>query len=1130
MLVALGWTAPHVGVFGATSSVINPSSGGVNISTGLGSDGSYSCSLCRQNVPESFSSDSPAGQSQGHRLAGLELSTVNNQDYPVENQPSAIYDEQLGLTFTQNFTSMAYNVTAVAQSDSNGYGPGYDLDGLTDTGYWYQVGLSWHWPNLVGGYASGFSMNYEVFDPSGNSIYPASGVGLSSFSGTVKQGDTVLLNLFFSGGNVVMQAYDYNTGAGAVKMFNQEGSSVFVGLASSPENSNGFFTGLMTEWWHSSAYYGEEANVTYWENDFAKSSAWMWMEEWVPSTGQTLFVASTSGPVVYTVPKTLQYLSSHNATEASDSYLFITGYSPATVNVNYSVQGGGSGYSPPFFIYYSGGIQHIIQLSTNSTTYYMDSGSPWSVNGLLQGSTSIEIWDTQNKTSGTAPTNGTTLNFVYFHQFRVSFLYAVANGGSGYSQPSMNVSEFGSSVSITPGFLAFVDAGSLYSFQNPLPGSYVNERWATKSPTGMVNSSTLFSATYYHQYRLTSGYTTVGGRGPTAPSLALTQFGSAAAVSLSGSPTAYWSDVGQLWSVSNPLQRSSSVQRWYTQDVTSGTVSAAQSVLFTYYDQYYVLFGFNIMNSNQSGYTAPTVSYTKFGSQSQGVANFTDWTDASSSYSFTGLLSGSNSNTRWMATNETSGTVSGSVVVVPYYFQVAWTLAYSVSGGGSPAVPLLSGLQNGVAFSPTITSIPTAYWFDYGSSWSVTNPLSSSNSSERWITSQTDAGAVSGPTTATFQYYHQFDISVGYVINGGGNPTSPLLSGTAFGVSAAFPINATLSSNWLDAGTSFSLPNPLQGSGSSERWYTNSSSSGSVNAAVSMTLVYYHQYTIVYSYSVSGGGNPGSLELNFSSLGSPSTSLIGVTQGTAWADSGSTFSFASVAYASSNERWSVLAQATTGSVSSAVVLSPFYYHQYYVKVLSNSQQGGFVSPLTDWFNSSEQVQLSAASNGGWQFELWNGSGVGSYGGVSNPFTVTVKDPIVESAAFYPGLSVVSSSFGSVSYSSASLAGKVGGASNRTLFVPLGSTVQLAASPAFFLFKFDGWSGATSSSETEVSVVVNSAESVQASFSINWVYTSILIVIILAVILAVIVILWRVVLPRRKAGKHDRVRIDHPKTS
>ncbi|MDG6981515.1 MAG: hypothetical protein JRN51_10450, partial [Nitrososphaerota archaeon] len=57
-------------------------------------------------------------------------------------QPGASpgYDEQIGATFTQDFSTLAFNVTAVGQVDSNGYGPGYLLNGLTAAGYWYQVG------------------------------------------------------------------------------------------------------------------------------------------------------------------------------------------------------------------------------------------------------------------------------------------------------------------------------------------------------------------------------------------------------------------------------------------------------------------------------------------------------------------------------------------------------------------------------------------------------------------------------------------------------------------------------------------------------------------------------------------------------------------------------------------------------------------------------------------------------------------------------------------------------------------------------------------------------------------------------------------------------------------------------
>ena len=66
---------------------------------------------------------------------------------PGASAPSpANYDEQIGITFAQSFNSIAYNVTALAQSDTDGYGPAYLLNGLSDGGYWYQIGISSLWP------------------------------------------------------------------------------------------------------------------------------------------------------------------------------------------------------------------------------------------------------------------------------------------------------------------------------------------------------------------------------------------------------------------------------------------------------------------------------------------------------------------------------------------------------------------------------------------------------------------------------------------------------------------------------------------------------------------------------------------------------------------------------------------------------------------------------------------------------------------------------------------------------------------------------------------------------------------------------------------------------------------------
>jgi len=131
------------------------------------------------------------------------------------NIPPTNFDEQLGMTFTQNFTELSYNVTAVEQQDVYGYGPAYLVNGLTNLGYWYQVGLSWDWPIATGGYFSGFGFNYEVFSPNGTSIFPEDAGGLSNFSGPVNPGDKMSLSLAFDSGEVLMQAFDFQTSSSA---------------------------------------------------------------------------------------------------------------------------------------------------------------------------------------------------------------------------------------------------------------------------------------------------------------------------------------------------------------------------------------------------------------------------------------------------------------------------------------------------------------------------------------------------------------------------------------------------------------------------------------------------------------------------------------------------------------------------------------------------------------------------------------------------------------------------------------------------------------------------------------------------------------------------------------------------
>ncbi len=351
---------------------------------------------------------------------------------PLQSSSDPSYDEQLGTTFTESFTSMLYYVTAVEQTDpTSGVGPAYLLNGLSNTGYWYQVSLAYNWPYTNGGYDAGFHMGYEIFDSNGNSIFPTvCCTGLLTFSGPVNQGDSVALNLYFTNSSqVVMLALDQNTGASASETYSAEGATYFAGSPSSTANSNGFFTGLMTEWYHPAAYYGNERKVTY-SSSLALSSAWMWIDEYSPPCcSNTQFFDSTSSPVSYASnPNQLQEFTSNGATEYGDAFEFVTGQLYYALTINYTVSGGGSGYSPPSFTFSLDGATQSVLLTESLATFQVDAYSTWSVTAALSGSSMTERWAVGSQWSSGVAISSETIVFSYQHQYRL-----FVTGGSGGS-------------------------------------------------------------------------------------------------------------------------------------------------------------------------------------------------------------------------------------------------------------------------------------------------------------------------------------------------------------------------------------------------------------------------------------------------------------------------------------------------------------------------------------------------------------------------------------------------------------------------------------------------------------------------------------------------------------------------
>ena len=208
-------------------------------------------------------------------------------------------------------------------------------------------------------------------------------------------------------------------------------------------------------------------------------------------------------------------------------------------------------------------------------------------------------------------------------------------------------------------------------------------------------------------------------------------------------------------------------------------------------------------------------------------------------------------NVSW--TVSSSGQISSSIT---YYHQYQVSFSYSIIGGGSPSAPTVDYISFGAPQSITLTQATTSFWADSVSSWSVTNPLRGSTNSERWYTNAATSGKISSDTTITLSYYHQFAFNASYSLFEGGTPTAPILTSTQFGSGYVSKLTTIPEVYWFDSGSSWTLTNPLVGSTSTERWYTNAPAYGVVSGPESLGFVYYKQYLVQISSLGSGSTTP----------------------------------------------------------------------------------------------------------------------------------------------------------------------------------------------------------------------------------------------------------------------------------
>lgn len=310
---------------------------------------------------------------------------------------------------------------------------------------------------------------------------------------------------------------------------------------------------------------------------------------------------------------------------------------------------------------------------------------------------------------------------------------------------------------------------------------------------------------------------------------------------------------------------------WFQSGTVFDRVTGWTSV---FYHQVLVSFSSNIVG----GGSLPSVPvhYISFGISKETGLGSPVWADVGGTFSSPSIL-GASAGVRW-ASHSTKGIVrQAGGVTLTYYHQVGIELRFAVAGGGPYGVPTLLGTMFGGTHNVTVANATICY-LDYGTTWSLQDLLQGSGPNERWV-AQNANETVTEPLNATFRYYHQVGINIGYVIlGGGGSHSPPSLRGMALGNKFA-TILTNETTYFLDYGSQWSLQSQLQGSGSTERWISFQPLNESAFSPGSFAAVYHHQYKVTINAVPNSGGTT---TISSSWVDASSTIAVGANSTQGW--------------------------------------------------------------------------------------------------------------------------------------------------------------------------------------------------------------------------------------------------------
>lgn len=258
-----------------------------------------------------------------------------------------------------------------------------------------------------------------------------------------------------------------------------------------------------------------------------------------------------------------------------------------------------------------------------------------------------------------------------------------------------------------------------------------------------------------------------------------------------------------------------------------------------------------------------------FSSSAASTNSYAFWTNYNQLMTAPASSTSPPASTQWENSNGTTSSVAtptsgGHTYNVNYYKQGSMTVSYSIVGTldicSAPHLTYTSLGTGGQDY--TMTTSGVAKFIDWATTPTVTNPLTGSTGSERCQTTFS-MPAISGGGTINPAYYRQYSFTLSYSLIGGGSPTAPTLTSTQFGGAYAPSLTTSPTVYWLDVSTSWSVsPNPLTGSGTTQRWSSTATLSGTVSSSSPVTAggtlnwAFYNQVLNTWQGSTNGNGPP----------------------------------------------------------------------------------------------------------------------------------------------------------------------------------------------------------------------------------------------------------------------------------